>query len=142
MRSISFTRSIAAYAHRDQTDKSGVPYIEHPKAVAELLVDPTEAEYRAALLHDVVEDTEYELADLRRLGFSATVVNLVDALSRREDEKYYDFIRRTRDHGASAIRVKRADIAHNTDPARGWKMPSGMARRYKKALAILDGEIV
>jgi (p)ppGpp synthase/HD superfamily hydrolase len=145
MRSIVFTKSLAAFAHKGQTDKGGTAYIEHPKAVAELLDDPTESEYRAALLHDVVEDTHYELEDLRRLGFSATVVNLVDALSRRDGEKYFDFIRRTRDHGASAIKVKRADITHNMDPNRGYgkgkTLPSGMVARYTKALAILSGEM-
>ncbi len=147
MRSITFTRAIASYAHRNQTDKGGVPYIEHPKAVAELLVDPTEAEYRAALLHDVIEDTPYELADLARLGFSADVIEIVDILTRREGETYFDFIRRTRDsRNASAVKVKRADITHNMDPSRGYgkdkALPSGMVERYTKALAILDEAVV
>lgn len=148
MRSIEFTRAFAAFAHKGQIDKSGVPYIEHPKAVAELLDDPTESEYRAALLHDVVEDTDYELADLLRIGFSPATVVIVDLVSRRKDESYFDFIRRTRDSGnASAIKVKLADIAHNLDPARGYgnslssKLPSGLAARYDKALKILRGEI-
>lgn len=146
MRSISFTRAIAAFAHKGQTDKSGKPYIKHPIAVMNLLEDPTDDEARAALLHDVVEDTDYELADLVRLGFSAGVCVIVDLVSRRKDESYFDFIRRTRDSGnASAIKVKRADIAHNMDPARGYgkgkTLPSGLVTRYTKALAILGGEL-
>lgn len=146
MRSIIFTRAIAAFAHANQTDKSGVPYIKHPIAVMNLLVDPTDDEARAALLHDVVEDTHYTLEDLVRLGFSPGVVEIVDIVSRRDGESYWDFIRRTRDSGnASAIKVKRADIAHNTDPARGYGklkgLPSGMVARYAKALAILDGNM-
>ena len=73
----------AAEAHKGQVRKSGEPYIEHPVAVAEILVnmqmDVTSA--MAALLHDVVEDTNVTLDDLRE-RFGET---LCDA-GRRPDE--------------------------------------------------------
>ena len=49
-------------AHRDQTDKSGLPYVFHPIHLAEQMTD--EETTVVALLHDVVEDTEYTLSDL------------------------------------------------------------------------------
>ena len=66
-------------AHAGQLRKSGDPYITHPVAVAEILVEfgldaPTLA---AALLHDCVEDTNYSLDELRR-EFGDEVANLVE----------------------------------------------------------------
>ena len=54
-------------AHKDQTDKSGLPYVFHPFHLAEQM--PDEDTTIVALLHDVVEDTDYTLDDLRRMGF-------------------------------------------------------------------------
>ena len=54
-------------AHRDQTDKSGLPYVFHPFHLAEQM--PDELTTVVALLHDVVEDTPYTLEDLAKLGF-------------------------------------------------------------------------
>lgn len=52
--------SIAARAHRGQTDKAGAPYLLHPLRM--MLRMDTEAAMMAAVLHDVVEDTEWTLA--------------------------------------------------------------------------------
>ena len=54
-------------AHRDQTDKSGLPYVFHPFHVAEQM--QTEETVAVALLHNVVEDTDYTIDDLREMGF-------------------------------------------------------------------------
>ncbi|MDD7260133.1 MAG: GTP pyrophosphokinase, partial [Eubacteriales bacterium] len=54
-------------AHREQTDKSGLPYVLHPVHLAEQM--PDEESTVVALLHDVVEDTPYTLEDLAQLGF-------------------------------------------------------------------------
>ena len=59
-------------AHKDQTDKSGVPYVFHPFHVAEQM--PDENTTVVALLHDVIEDTSYTLDDLRAMGFSEEVL--------------------------------------------------------------------
>ena len=55
-------------AHRDQVDKSGIPYVYHPWHLAEQM--DTEETVVTALLHDVVEDTAYTLADLADMGFA------------------------------------------------------------------------
>ena len=73
-------------AHEGQMDKSGRPYYLHPMRVAMRLMQCSGVERHAALLHDVVEDTSVTLSDLRVLGYSEEIVELVDLLSRRKDQ--------------------------------------------------------
>ena len=55
-------------AHKDQTDKNGMPYIFHPIHLAEQMTD--EKTICVALLHDVVEDTDVTFEQLEKEGFS------------------------------------------------------------------------
>ena len=66
-------------AHKDQMDKSGVPYVFHPWHVAEQMV--TEESCAAALLHDVIEDTDVTADDLLKAGISEEVVRAVEMLT-------------------------------------------------------------
>ncbi|MDD6109315.1 MAG: HD domain-containing protein, partial [Ruminococcus sp.] len=66
---------LAYDAHAGQVDKAGMPYIFHPYEVA--LQVQTEEEVCAALLHDVVEDTDWTMEDLRAAGFPETVLEAV-----------------------------------------------------------------
>ena len=59
-------------AHKEQSDKSGMPYVFHPFHLAEQMQD--EESTIVALLHDVIEDTEYTLDDLRKMGFGDSVL--------------------------------------------------------------------
>ena len=75
---------VAVDAHKDQRRKSGEAYIFHPIAVAKIVaseigLDATSI--AAALLHDVVEDTSYTLADLEQM-FGETVARIVDGLTK------------------------------------------------------------
>ena len=75
---------IAVDAHKDQRRKSGEAYIFHPIAVAKIVaseigLDATSI--AAALLHDVVEDTEYTLKDIEQM-FGETVARIVDGLTK------------------------------------------------------------
>ncbi len=75
---------IAVDAHKDQRRKSGEAYIFHPIAVAKIVaseigLDATSI--AAALLHDVVEDTEYQLIDIERI-FGETIAKIVDGLTK------------------------------------------------------------
>ncbi len=75
---------VAVDAHKDQRRKSGEAYIFHPIAVAKIVaaeigLDATSI--AAALLHDVVEDTEYTLTDLEQL-FGEAVARIVDGLTK------------------------------------------------------------
>jgi (p)ppGpp synthase/HD superfamily hydrolase len=132
--------AIATLAHAGQVDKAGVPYIEHPRAVAGILESTGHGPevLQAGWLHDVVEDTGVTLDDLRRAGFSETVVSAVDAVTRRGGELYTDLIERAAAHPVGRV-VKLADNAHNSgrldildEPVR-----SGLARRYAEARAVL-----
>ncbi|GAB4338477.1 MAG: RelA/SpoT family protein [Flammeovirgaceae bacterium] len=74
----------AVYAHRDQRRKSGEPYIYHPIAVAMICVDEIGlgvTSIISALLHDVVEDTEYKLEDIER-EFGKKVAKIIDGLTK------------------------------------------------------------
>jgi (p)ppGpp synthase/HD superfamily hydrolase len=106
---------IALKAHGGQRDKAGAPYILHPLRLA-MRMEGT-LDMSAALLHDVVEDSETSLDDLRIAGFPEQVIGAVDALTRRSGESYDDFIGRV---GANAIarKVKLADLEDNMNMAR------------------------
>ena len=109
---------IALMAHAGQTDKAGAPYILHPMRV--MLAQTTEEARVAAVLHDVVEDGDgWTLDRLRAEGFSPEVVEAVDHLTKREEEKndYLGFVRRAAGN-AIARRVKLADITDNLDVTR------------------------
>ena len=75
---------LANEAHGEQKRKSGEPYIIHPLAVATILHDELGMDMpsiAAALLHDVVEDTEYELSDIKEL-FGEEIAHLVDGVTK------------------------------------------------------------
>ena len=103
---------IAAQAHQDQKDRYDKPYILHPLRLM-MNVD-SETEKIVAILHDVVEDSEWTLDDLKNEGFSDTVIAAVDCLTKRENEKYFDYIERTKANPI-AQKVKLADLEDNMD---------------------------
>lgn len=138
-RMVAVARALATRAHAGQTDKAGRPYIEHPADVASRLDD---ADARAAAwLHDVVEDTDVTLADLRTAGFPDAVVDAVDAVTKRPGENYEDAIARAGQDPVGRL-VKRADIASNTDPARTALLDdvtrARLAAKYARGLALLE----
>ncbi len=106
---------IAVEAHKGQKDKVGAPYILHPLRV--MLRMKSDLEMMAAVLHDVVEDSAWTLAELRKEGFPASVIEAVDQLTRRENESYDDFIQRIKLH-TLAVKVKLADLEDNMDLTR------------------------
>lgn len=105
---------IAYNAHHGQLDKSGAPYIFHPIHLAEQMEE--EFSCCAALLHDVVEDTEVTLEDLRK-DFPEEVVEAVRLLTHEKwmpDVEYLTAIKAN----PIALKVKLADNAHNADQSR------------------------
>jgi (p)ppGpp synthase/HD superfamily hydrolase len=102
--------SIAAQAHRGQKDKAGDPYFLHPLRM--MLRMNSEAEMIAAVLHDVVEDSDWTLEQLRDKGFSEDVLQAVDCLTHRNGEPYEEFIRRAQQNPI-ARQVKIADLEDN-----------------------------
>ncbi|MDP5228121.1 MULTISPECIES: HD domain-containing protein [Arthrobacter] len=143
-RLVELADEVAEQAHLGQTDKAGLPYIEHPRRVERHLVRlypdaPVEAR-AAALLHDVVEDTEVTLAVLRSLGFPDDVVTAVDAVTKRSGEAKEDYFARIRADRLAPM-VKRADLADNTDPARMALLPEDarvrLTAKYAAAAELL-----
>jgi (p)ppGpp synthase/HD superfamily hydrolase len=107
--------AIAAQAHQDQYDKAGAPYILHPLRM--MLRMSSETEMMAAILHDVVEDTDWTLDKLRQVGFAEEVVQAVECLTHRNYETYAEFIARVRTN-TIARKVKLADLEDNMDMRR------------------------
>src|ERR687889_661940 len=102
--------SIAAQAHKGQKDKANAPYLLHPLRM--MLRMDSEAAMMAAVLHDVVEDTDWTLERLRGEGFSAEVLDAVDCLTHRDGESYQEFVKRVRTNPI-ARQVKIADLEDN-----------------------------
>lgn len=132
--------ALAADAHAGQVDKAGVNYILHPMRVMLQFSDPT---YQiVAILHDVVEDTTITLDDLRtadvsgvEFGFPDEVVDAVDALTRREGERYGAYLLRAAANPIARA-VKVADIKDNL--SRITPELDGLRRRYEHAMIALS----
>ena len=124
-------------AHKDQVDKTGVPYVFHPFHVAEQMT--SEASTIVALLHDVVEDTDYTLDDIVAAGFGKEIVEAVALMTHEDDVPYLDYVAKLKDNPI-AREVKLADLAHNSDLSRLGEIDDETKQRlekYEKAKAIL-----
>jgi GTP diphosphokinase / guanosine-3',5'-bis(diphosphate) 3'-diphosphatase len=115
MSTIERAIQIAAIAHAGQVDKAGQPYILHPLRVM-LRLEGTD-ERIAAVLHDVVEDTEVPLDALRQAGFSQAIIDAVEALTKRPGESRLDAAARAAINRIARA-VKLADNAENMDLSR------------------------
>lgn len=127
---------IAYEAHKNQVDKSGVPYIYHPIHVAEQM--DTENECIIALLHDVVEDTNVTFKQLGEV-FSKEIIDILKLLTKKKDIDYYEYINKVKENTV-ARKVKIADIEHNLDRSRLDIITDKDIKReekYKNALSML-----
>ena len=106
---------IARKAHIGQVDKAGAPYINHPIKVASMVDEPDEK--MVAYLHDVVEDTDVSLEDLRKEGFDETVIVAIDCITHREGEPRDEYLERVKSNRLARV-VKLADLKHNSDISR------------------------
>lgn len=126
-------------AHRYQTDRSGLPYVFHPFHLAEQMQD--ELTVTAALLHDVLEDTDTTAEELSAAGISDEAIRIVELLTHRENEDYFDYVRRVaQDPAAKAVKL--ADLRHNSDLSRLSSVTQSDIQRCEKyacAIEILEG---
>ena len=106
---------LAKQHHEGQTDKAGKPYIEHPLRVMRQV--ESEEEKIVAVLHDIVEDTDISLDDLRNEGFSEKVVSAVECLTKQDGENYDSYIERI-SFNPLAVKIKLADLEDNRDLTR------------------------
>ncbi|MGW7681292.1 HD domain-containing protein [Kribbella sp. NPDC054772] len=127
---------LAAALHREQVDKSGSPYVAHVRGAAAIARanGATPHQQIAALLHDTVEDTDSTLAQLDDLGVPDSVVEMVDALTRRPDESHVAYLTRLV-QTPSAVLVKRADIQHNSSPERLGQLDEATRQRLRAKYA-------
>ena len=126
-------------AHKNQTDKSGLPYVFHPFHLAEQMDD--EISTVCALLHDVVEDTETTFSDLLNMGFPQEVIDVLTLLTREQDVPYMDYVRKISTNPTTK-KVKIADLMHNSDTTRLDNIDEWAVKRnlkYRDALTILKG---
>ncbi len=124
-------------AHKDQTDKSGMPYVYHPFHLAEQM--DTEETVIVALLHDVVEDTDYTIQDIADMGFPQTVIDALELLTHDKGVPYMDYVARIKGNPIASA-VKLADLRHNSDVSRLDILDEKAIERnkkYEKAIRLL-----
>ena len=125
-------------AHQGQTDKSGIPYVLHPIHVAEQMTD--EQTTIVALLHDVIEDTDYTLQDLEKMGFEQLVLDALALMTHKKGVPYLEYVAKLKDNPIARA-VKLADLRHNNDASRldtvDEKTKSRL-EKYKAAIEILE----
>ncbi len=125
-------------AHKEQVDKSGMPYVFHPFHLAEQM--NTEETTIVALLHDLVEDTDYTIEDLVDMGFDKSITDAIALMTHADNVAYMDYVRAIKDNPIAKT-VKLADLKHNSDLTRLEIVDEkALSRRekYLKAIAILQ----
>ena len=127
-------------AHKEQTDKTGLPYVFHPFHLAEQMTD--EISTVCALLHDVVEDTDTTLEDLAEMGFPPAVTDTLRLLTHDPAVPYFDYVAAIAPHPIAKA-VKLADLRHNSDLSRmdeseidEWALKR--TEKYQKAIEMLS----
>lgn len=130
-------------AHKNQTDKSGIPYVFHPFHLAEQMQD--EETTIVALLHDIVEDSDYTFADLKKEGFGESVMRALALLTHDEKMDYAQYMRYVAaiKENPIAKAVKLADLQHNADLSRLDCIDEQALKRRQKyldAIAVLTAD--
>lgn len=124
-------------AHKDQKDKSGMPYVFHPFHLAEQMSDePTTV---VALLHDVIEDTDYTLDDLAAMGFDGQVLDAIALMTHADGVPYMDYVAEIKKNPIARA-VKLADLRHNSDMSRldaPTERDLERAEKYRRAIELL-----
>ncbi len=131
---------IAVEAHRGQKDRYGAPFILHPLRVMQRL-ETTDARI-VAILHDVVEKTEWTVERLGQEGFPENILEALRCVTKREGEDYEQFVRRSAANPL-ARRVKLADLEDNMDVRRMTTITNEDHQRlnkYLEAWHFLQGE--
>ena len=125
-------------SHKEQVDKSGMPYVFHPFHLAEQMTD--EATTVVALLHDIVEDTATTFEDLEKQGFSDEIINALKLLTHDKSVSYMDYVAEIKKNRI-ATKVKLADLKHNSDLTRLSVVDEKALKRkekYEKAIKFLE----
>lgn len=136
MNSLQTAIEVAVDGHKNQTDKSGDLYILHPMRVMGAFQDNSRR--IVGILHDVIEDTKYEMSDLSDLGFDVEIRDAVQAITKLDGDVYEDYLSRV-NANAIARDVKLADIQDNMQ--RLDNLPEAdrtrLTEKYQKARRVL-----
>ena len=133
---VEAAKALATRMHEGQLDKAGLPYITHPERVAARLTTP-EAQV-VGWLHDTVEDTALTLEEIE-VQFGSETAEAVDAVSRRDGEKWGDYLERVAAN-PMARQVKISDLIDNSNLQRIPQVTMkdvDRQKRYNKALSML-----
>jgi (p)ppGpp synthase/HD superfamily hydrolase len=135
--------AIAARIFGGSRDRSGGLLFAHGVEVAQALgPSATSTALNAAVLHDVLEDSEWTILDLRMSGVDAAICEAVDVLTRRSRETYMDYIRRICQApgiaGETARLVKIADLEVNFARADS----DALRERYERSLPLVQSALV
>jgi len=125
---------IVSRAFNGKFDKGGSPYVLHCFRVMDG-VDGDECVKCAALMHDLIEDTDYTITILAGLGFSDKTLNLVRLMTHREGVGYMDYIESISKNG-DATKIKLSDLRDNMNLKRLTDIgPADLTRlqKYKSA---------
>jgi len=112
----------------------------HPFHLAEQMTD--EATTVTALLHDVVEDTDYTLEDLRAMGFPDAALDAIALMTHDPSVPYLDYVATIKSNPVARA-VKLADLRHNSDLTRldeADEKALARVEKYRKAISILQDE--
>jgi guanosine-3',5'-bis(diphosphate) 3'-pyrophosphohydrolase len=130
--------ALAAHAGQQYPAAEPEPYILHPLRVM-CAVEAAHARI-AAVLHDVIEDTEVTLADLQSAGYTRPVIHAVDCLTHRGGETYVAYIERVSTDPIATM-VKVADLRDNLRNNQSLTPTSSVLERigrYERALSLLE----
>ena len=98
----------------DKLDKGNSPYVLHLLKVYQGV--NTNEEKIVALLHDVLENTDTTMDDLKELGYSKEIIDTIVVLTKKKGEDYRDYIERIINSGDKiAMNVKLSDLKCNMD---------------------------
>ena len=137
MATIERAIELAAHHHAGQIDKSGAPYVFHPLRL--MLNVKTDDERMAAVLHDIVEDTDVTFEALEAEGFSGDVIDALRALTKLNGESRIDAAHRASANPIARV-VKLADVTDNMDLSRisnPTENDFARIKEYEKVKAIL-----
>jgi len=122
-------------AHKEQVDKGGMPYVFHPFHLAEQM--KSEEATVVALLHDLVEDTNYTVEDLANMGFGKSIVDAVALMTHEDGVEYMDYVQKIKNNPI-AKEVKLADLKHNADLTRLDTVDENARNRREKYLKAIE----
>ena len=131
---IEETLQIALDAHKGQKDLDGKPAILHPLAVG--IMGSNDVEIKTGFLHDVVEDTDLTIDDLRQKGVDEEVLAALELLTHDKETDYFEYVHRIAHSGNyTAIHTKINDLKHNNDTEKAERLAK-INEKHQKALNI------